>query len=111
MQSNQCMWLHWDESQSLRDDLVLSTTNLPGADGKFELLKDLLKEALDSKQKIVVFSQYRKMIQYIEQHCKQEKIGSISLTGHSKSRGNIVEKFQKDPETKVFIGSLESSLV
>jgi len=33
------MWLHWDESQSLRDDLVISTSNLPGQDGVFELVK------------------------------------------------------------------------
>jgi len=33
------MWLHWDESQSLRDDLVISTSNLPGNDGVFELVK------------------------------------------------------------------------
>jgi len=39
MQSNQCMYLHWDESQSLRDDLVISTSNLPGQDGVFELVK------------------------------------------------------------------------
>jgi len=46
MQSNQCMYLHWDESQSLRDDLVLSTTTLPNEAGVFELtkLEHLLKD-------------------------------------------------------------------
>jgi len=46
MQSGQCMWLHWDESQSLRDDLVLSTSTLPGQSGIFELtkLERLLKD-------------------------------------------------------------------
>lgn len=40
------MWLHWDESQSLRDDLVLSTSTLPGQAGVFELtkLERLLKD-------------------------------------------------------------------
>jgi len=46
MQSGQCMWLHWDESQSLRDDLVLSTTTLPNETGVMELtkLERLLKD-------------------------------------------------------------------
>jgi hypothetical protein len=46
MQSNQCMYLHWDESQSLRDDLVLSTSTLPNEAGVFELtkLEHLLKD-------------------------------------------------------------------
>lgn len=46
MQSNQCMYLHWDESQSLRDDLVISTSTLPNEAGVFELVKleHLLKD-------------------------------------------------------------------
>ena len=40
------MYLHWDESQSLRDDLVLSTSTLPNEAGVFELtkLEHLLKD-------------------------------------------------------------------
>merc|ERR1711898_73275 len=39
-------YLHWDESQSLRDDLVLSTSTLPNEAGVFELtkLEHLLKD-------------------------------------------------------------------
>jgi len=40
------MYLHWDESQSLRDDLVISTSTLPNQAGVFELVKleHLLKD-------------------------------------------------------------------
>jgi len=33
------MYLHWDESQSLRDDLVVSTTSIPGGSGTMDLMK------------------------------------------------------------------------
>lgn len=74
--------------------------------GKFELLKDILREAIDSKQKIVIFSQYLGMIKYIETYCTQEKIKSVCLTGASQNRGNLIAKFQEDPNIQVFIGSL-----
>jgi SNF2 family DNA or RNA helicase len=74
--------------------------------GKFELLKDLLLEALESGQKIVIFSQYLGMVNYIENYCKSKNVGYVSLTGSSSERGKIIEKFQEDPKIRVFIGSL-----
>lgn len=74
--------------------------------GKFELLKDLLLEALESGQKVVIFSQYLGMVNYIENYCKSKNVGYVSLTGSSSERGKIIEKFQEDPKIRVFIGSL-----
>lgn len=39
MQDNVCMYLHWKETDSLAEDLVLSSNGWPGEDSKFELLK------------------------------------------------------------------------
>jgi SNF2 family DNA or RNA helicase len=85
---------------------------LPDADyrkhqsGKFELFKELLGEALDSGNKVVVFSQYLKMIEIINQYCQHQGIQCIAMTGTSKNRGQLIDKFQTDPECKVFISSL-----
>lgn len=74
--------------------------------GKFELLKDILEEALESKQKVVIFSQYLGMVECLENYCESLDVGYVSLTGSSSERGKIIEKFQEDPNIKVFIGSL-----
>lgn len=74
--------------------------------GKFELLKELLEEALGSGHKIVIFSQYVGMIKLITRYLADQGIGHVELTGQTKDRGEIIKKFQTQPELKVFCGSL-----
>lgn len=74
--------------------------------GKFELLKELFDEALGSGHKIVIFSQYVGMIELITAYLKDKGIGHVTLTGQTRNRGEVIKKFQTDPELKVFCGSL-----
>jgi superfamily II DNA or RNA helicase len=74
--------------------------------GKFDLLKELVEEALGSGHKIVIFSQYLQMIEIIKKHLGSLGVGHVSLTGQSKDRGAIISKFQNDEDCKVFVGSL-----
>ena len=74
--------------------------------GKFELLKEILSEALDSGNKVVIFSQYVKMIEIIKHYCDDNDIGCVTLTGRTRQRGKVIERFQTDSRLKVFIGSL-----
>lgn len=74
--------------------------------GKFELLKEIISEALDSGNKIVIFSQYVKMINIIKQYCDENKIGCVTMTGQTRRRGKVIETFQTDPDVKIFVGSL-----
>lgn len=74
--------------------------------GKFELLKELLEEALGSGHKIVIFSQYIGMIDIISRYLKEKEVQHVVLTGQSKNRGDLIRQFQTKPEIKVFIGSL-----
>jgi SNF2 family DNA or RNA helicase len=74
--------------------------------GKFELFKELLQEAFDSNHKVVVFSQYVSMIQIIDEYLTDIGVQHVVLTGQSRNRGDIIKKFQEDPNTKVFCGSL-----
>lgn len=87
--------------------LVRNSSNWrDGESGKFELFRTLLNEALDSNHKVVIYSQYLGMIDIIKNYLDEMKIGHVVLTGKSQKRGEIVEKFQNDPEIKVFVGSL-----
>ncbi len=74
--------------------------------GKFELLKELLEEAIGSGHKIVIFSQYVGMIDIISRYLKEKEIKHAVLTGQTKNRGELIKEFQTNPEMKVFCGSL-----
>ena len=76
------------------------------ASGKFDLMKELVEEALGSGHKIVIFSQYLKMIDIIKSHLSALGVGHVSLTGQSRDRGAIIEKFQTDDSCRVFVASL-----
>ena len=74
--------------------------------GKLELFDELIQESLESDFKVVVFSQYAKMVKRLSNRLSEQNISHVTLTGQSTNRGKIVRKFQEDDSIKVFIGSL-----
>lgn len=77
--------------------------------GKWELCKELIEESLLSKQKIIIFTQYLGMVAIISHYLQEQTIGHVTLTGESKNRGTIVNKFNQDPDCKIFIGTLQAA--
>jgi SNF2 family DNA or RNA helicase len=78
--------------------------NVPS--GKLELFDEILEEAIESNQKVVVFSQYAKMVSRLSNRLTKKGIKHVSLTGQSTKRGDLIASFQNDPEIRVFLGSL-----
>jgi|GEM_PF-171851 len=78
------------------------------ASGKWDLFTELLSECLDSGQKVVVYSQYVGMIEIITQYLADQKVDFVSLTGASRDRGRIIQRFDLDPNCRVFVGSLKA---
>ena len=76
--------------------------------GKWELFKELVTEALDSGQKIVIYSQFLGMIRMIGLFLQGLGAGFVSLTGSSRKRGEIVSRFNEDPDCRVYVGSLKA---
>ena len=76
--------------------------------GKWDLFKELVDEILDSGQKVVVYSQYVGMVRIIERHLRSLGVGLVTLTGSSRKRGEIVDRFNNDPDCLVFVGSLKA---
>jgi SNF2 family DNA or RNA helicase len=74
--------------------------------GKFELMKELLRESFDSGHKVVIFSQYVGMIKIISEYLTETGVKHVTLTGQTRNRGDVIKQFQTDAETQVFIGSL-----
>ncbi|MEM1281937.1 MAG: DEAD/DEAH box helicase [Chlamydiota bacterium] len=77
--------------------------------GKWNLFVELLNEARESQQKVVVFSQYLFMMDIIELHLKQNGIKYASVRGATIRRGEEVKRFNTDPECEVFVGSLQAT--
>jgi superfamily II DNA or RNA helicase len=74
--------------------------------GKWDLFVDLIREARDSGQKIVVFSQYLEMLAIIEQYLKKKGIGFASIKGSTRDRSEQLQRFRDDPSCEVFVASL-----
>ncbi len=76
--------------------------------GKWELFKELLRESLDSGQKVVVYSQFLGMIRIMEIFLQKEGVDFVTLTGKSRNRGEIISRFNDDPDCRVYLGSLRA---
>lgn len=77
--------------------------------GKWDLFLELLDESLGSGQKVVVFSQYVKMLYLIESYLKKAGISFSSIKGTTRNRGAAVRTFAEDPDCMVFTASLRAS--
>lgn len=75
---------------------------------KLDRIEELVKEAINQNDKVVIFSQWTEMIKLIV--ARLEKYGIAVITGETKDadRQNIVHKFQTDNNIKVFIGSIKA---
>ncbi|HJW94547.1 MAG TPA: DEAD/DEAH box helicase [Thermoanaerobaculia bacterium] len=76
--------------------------------GKWELFTELLDECMSSGLKVVVFSQYLKMLELIEQHVASREIGFASIKGSTRERGAEIARFRDDDACRVFTASLRA---
>jgi superfamily II DNA or RNA helicase len=77
--------------------------------GKWELFLELLREARESQQKVVIFSQYLGMLDIIEEYLREQKIGFAALRGATQNRKEQLQLFNQNPECEVFVGSLQAA--
>lgn len=77
--------------------------------GKWDLFTELLNEAIESEQKVVVFSQYLYMLDIIENHLKEKGWGYAQIRGDTIDRKEELRRFQEDPNCLIFIGSLQAA--
>jgi superfamily II DNA or RNA helicase len=74
--------------------------------GKWDLFVELLEEALESGQKVVVFSQYLEMLEIVEKYLKKKGIGYASIKGSTRDRNEQLRTFREDPKCMIFVASL-----
>lgn len=77
--------------------------------GKWELFLELLNEARESQQKVVVYSQYLFMLDIIEEYLVEMGIGFAAIRGATSNRGEQLKRFAHDPTCEVFVASLQAA--
>lgn len=75
---------------------------------KREVLVNNILEAVENGHKVLVFTNYINSIENICEDLEKNKINYLSMTGSTKDRQALVDKFQKDNKYKVFIMTLKT---
>ena len=76
--------------------------------GKFNLFKELIEEALESKRKILVFCQFKEMLGIMRRWLESIKTPYLYLDGSTKNRQDLVDTFNASPEYPLFLISLKA---
>lgn len=76
--------------------------------GKFLLLKETLEEILAENHKVLIFSQFVKMLDLMRQYLDHEGRRYAYLDGSTRDRQAVVESFQNDEEIRIFLISLRA---
>lgn len=96
---------------------IIRLRQITGCFGPFESIKSspkldrveqLVQEAINQNDKVVIFSQWTEMTDLIIN--RLEKYGVVSITGDTKDaeRQEIINRFQTDSDIKVFVGSMKA---
>lgn len=76
--------------------------------GKFESLKEFIEEILAENHKVLIFSQFVKMLRLIRHYLDDRSITYEYLDGHTIHRMNHVDRFQNENEIRIFLISLKA---
>jgi SNF2 family DNA or RNA helicase len=76
--------------------------------GKTELLREIIEEALENDKKILIFSQFVKMLHIIRDMLLEMKIPFEYMDGSTKNRRSVVENFNHNNNIKIFLISLKT---
>ncbi len=76
--------------------------------GKFEQLQNMLEEIIAEKHRILLFSQFVGMLDIIKAWLEKKGIKHEYLSGKTKDRQAVVERFNNDPTIPIFLVSLKA---
>ena len=76
--------------------------------GKFDALIEMIDEIISEKHKVLIFSQFVKMLHIIRRHLEEKGIGYSYLDGSTKDRQEAVDLFQNAENIRIFLISLKA---
>ncbi|MEM1245807.1 MAG: SNF2-related protein [Acidobacteriota bacterium] len=75
---------------------------------KLEQLYEQIREVLSEGHKVIIFSQFTKLLAIVREHFDAQGMPYAYLDGQTKNRGEIVDHFQTDPDCNAFLISLKA---
>jgi non-specific serine/threonine protein kinase len=87
---------------------LLVDKNFEEEAGKFEALKLMIDEIISEDHKVLVFSQFVKMLTVMREYLDEQAIEYSYLDGSTKDREGAVNKFQDDESIRIFLISLKA---
>jgi SNF2 family DNA or RNA helicase len=94
---------------AIHPGLVEEGQGLPiGESGKFLEYEQLMEEAISKGSKVLVFSQFVRLLKILREDLVQKGIEHCYLDGATIDRQAQVERFQTDPQVQVFLISLKA---
>ncbi len=75
---------------------------------KLDTLFELVDEVLDEGHKVLVFSQFTKLLGLVRKRLDEREIDYAYLDGQTRKRGEVVDRFQTDPSCNLFLISLKA---
>ncbi|MBA2761316.1 MAG: hypothetical protein H0U39_05025, partial [Segetibacter sp.] len=75
---------------------------------KIELLTEQLTDALANNHKVLVFVNYLAALDLIGEKLEEQGIDYVSMSGSTRNRQQLVERFQNDANCKVFLLTLKT---
>jgi len=87
---------------------LIDRTRSNDASAKMDMLMPQLTEVLEEGHKALVFSQFTSMLSILRQRLDAEHIRYEYLDGQTQDRKTPVERFQNDPESRLFLISLRA---
>ncbi len=75
---------------------------------KLDALFGQVSEVLDEGHKLIIFSQFTKLLGFVQRDLEARDINFAYLDGQTRNRGEVVEQFQNDPECNLFLISLKA---
>lgn len=78
----------------------------PEDSGKLEALEELLGELMEGDHKVLIFSQWTNMLNFVGELLVKLDLKHERLDGETKRREEVVDRFQTDPSIKVFLLSI-----
>lgn len=75
---------------------------------KIDLLIEYILDAVANNHKVIVFFNYIAGIELVSDKLNEEEIDFVTMTGSTKNRQVVIDRFQKDPNCKVFLLTLKT---
>lgn len=93
---------------TIDENLMIAEKVTPLQGAKVDALFDFLETCED--EKVVIFSQFSRVLDRLELVCQQKDLSYEKLTGDvtGKDRENAVQRFQSDPDCRLFLCGMKS---